>query len=81
MHTENNDGFIGRAKHVISTVARKFLDTRSQKFIKAGYITTCLEVTPKGVEALQALLFSEYAEELEKQADEDIAEAEDKKSK
>ncbi len=59
---------------VVSTMARKLLAPRTQKFIEAGLVTECLTVTSRGIEAIHALAVEKWAEDLETVADEIIAE-------
>jgi hypothetical protein len=62
----------------VSAFARKFIDSRTNKFIEVGYVTSCMELTSKGVEALHLIALDKWGDELEAAADAEIAAAEKK---
>ena len=59
---------------MISQIARKILDPRTTKLVKAGFLDEQLQLTTVGKNALDSILVSNLGEDLEKLADEVIQE-------
>ena len=76
-HPETRPGksVLGTAVNYVSTVARRLLSPRDQKFIEAGYLTECMSFTPKFDEAVRLVALEKWGEDLAKLAESDIAEA------
>lgn len=71
---ESNRGFIRTALSSVSAFAKSVLSPRATKFVEAGYVDACMNITPAGVEAFHVIAMSKWGDELEAMADEVIAE-------
>lgn len=60
--------------NILTTAAKKFLDPKLQKLIKANFINNDLSLTNEGTEALMTILMNNNLEELAKTAEEKINE-------
>jgi len=65
-------------KNSMNPIKNIFLDKRTKKFIKAGILDNCLELTSEGRKVLYKVMFEAMIKEMEAEADEIIAEKEDK---
>ena len=63
----------------LNSMMKKLLDKATKTLVKADYINGDLQLTPKGKEALDTLVFEQHKETLVKMAEEDLKE-EKKKS-
>lgn len=78
---EEKRGLVGTAVRYVSTVARRLLSPRDQKFIEAGYLTECMSFTSKFDEAVRLVALEQWGEDLAKLAESDIAEAKKSETK
>lgn len=64
---------------MLTSIAKRILDSDTKTLIKAGYLDNSLALTEEGGEALTALLLQKNLPELVKLADEKISDAEEAK--
>jgi hypothetical protein len=75
MYVDKSEGsFVTKAKHVVTDVMRSLFSPRTQKFVKAGYLTKCSDFTPAFDNAVRLIALEKWGEELEAKADEVIEE-------
>ena len=63
----------------LNSMMKRLLDASTKKLIKADYINGDLQLTEKGKEALNTIVFEQNKEELVKMAEEDLKEAKENK--
>lgn len=60
----------------LSAMAKRLLDKDTKTLIKAGYLSTDLSITEKGIKHINAFLFDKFKSDIVKVAEEVIAEEE-----